>query len=408
MRRPPPAGTLLRGFIADPDLREAVLGDLAEEWNERAAEEGPGAADAWYRDQALRTAPHLLAAWWRGADAAEFWRTLGRAALVLSAAVLLAALTFAGVLRASGGPAGWPPLGASRHAIALTMILAGGGPALAGGLVVATRSRRAPMTAALLLALGWIPVTLVPAVAFPTPPGPPIWLCLAFPATLSLATVVGGAMATLLGWPDRAGSPETEPSTPEDAMKTENSALRLAARPVLAAAVLLMVPLVAMRLTDQVAWTLADFVVMGALVVGTGVLYELAAMKAGSTMYRLAAGVALGTAFLLVWSILAVGYIGASGEPADLVFGGVLAVGLVGALLARFRPGGMARAMVAVAFAQAAVVAIALIAGLVDPGGYAYKILGITGIFVALWLGSAWLFRRAARERPPATSTAEA
>jgi hypothetical protein len=406
MRRPPVAETLLRGFIADPDLREAVLGDLAEEWNERAADDGAGAAGAWYRRQALRTAPHLLAAWWRHTEAAELWRTLGRAALVLAAAVPLGALTFVGVLWATGGLHGWPP-GAGRDATALWMILAGAGPAIAGGLVIAARSRRAPMIATLLLALGWIPVTVVPALAFPTPPGPPVWLCLAFPATLSLATVVGGAAATLLGWPDRAEIAGTEPSTPEESMTKENTALRLLARPVLAAAVLLTVPLVAMRLTDEVAWTLSDFVVMGALVVGVGLAYELTAMKTGSTMYRLATGVALGTSFLLVWSILAVGYVGASGDPADVLFGGVLAVGLVGALLARFRPGGMARAMVAVAVAQATVVAVALIAGLVDPGGYAYKILGITGIFVALWLASAWLFRRAARERPPAPATAE-
>lgn len=186
-------------------------------------------------------------------------------------------------------------------------------------------------------------------------------------------------------------------------MRTDNPVLRLTARPVLAAAALLMVPLVAMQFTDEVVWTLADFVVTGSLVVGIGVLYEMATLKAGgSTAYRLAAGVALGSTFLLIWSILAVGYLGASGDRADLVFAGVLAVGLVGSLVARFRPRGMARALVATAVAHATFAAIALLAGMVPAYNPAFEILGITGMFVALWLGSAWLFRRAARETPRA------
>lgn len=408
MSAPPAAETLLGGFLADPDLREAVLGDLAEAWSERADDDGARAANVWYREQALRTAPHLFAAWWRGAAADELRRTLGRVALVLAGAGLLAALTFVGLSIAAEGHFVWPP-GASRDAVALWMILAGSGWALAGGLAVAARSPGAPMAATLLLALGWIPLTLVLAAAFPAPPGPPPWLLLAFPATLTLATVVGGAAATLLGWPDRARapSPATGPSTMEEAMKTENTAWRLAARPLLAAAVLLAVPLVAMQLTDEVVWTLADFAIMGALVVGTGVLYELASMKAGSAAYRLAAAVALGAAFLLVWVTLAVGIIGASGDPADLMYGGVLAVGAVGALLARFRPLGMARAMFAMAAAQASTAAVALLAGWVPAYNPAFEILGINGMFAALFVGSGLLFLRAA-EGPSAASTVEA
>ena len=46
-----------------------------------------------------------------------------------------------------------------------------------------------------------------------------------------------------------------------------------------------------------------------------------------------------------------------------MTYGGVLGVGVIGALIARFKPHGMARAMVAVAIAQALVVVIALIIG---------------------------------------------
>ena len=54
--------------------------------------------------------------------------------------------------------------------------------------------------------------------------------------------------------------------------------------------------------------------------------------------------------------------------------------------------------MVATALAQALVSVIALIAGLGDT-------LILTGFFVALWLTSARLFRKAAREQTPAGAT---
>ncbi len=159
-----------------------------------------------------------------------------------------------------------------------------------------------------------------------------------------------------------------------------------------AAALLLLLPLVAMQVTDEMDWDLADFVIFGIMLAAACGAYVLAARLTGSYAYRAAAGVALATAFILVWMNLAVGIIGSEDNPANLMYGGVLAVGIVGALVARFRPLGMARALVATALAQALVAVIALVAGL----GFT---LVLTGIFMALWLGSAWLFRRAAREQ---------
>ena len=124
--------------------------------------------------------------------------------------------------------------------------------------------------------------------------------------------------------------------------------------------------------------------------------YELAARMTGNTAYRAAVGVAVAAGFILVWMNLAVGIIGSEENPANLMFGGVLAVGIIGALIARFQPYGMARALVATALAQALVAVIALIAGL----GYTPLVI-LTGFFVALWLTSAWLFRKAAREQVP-------
>ncbi len=171
----------------------------------------------------------------------------------------------------------------------------------------------------------------------------------------------------------------------------------------LATAFILLLPLLAMQITDEVVWDLADFAVAGALLFGTGLTYELVARKMGSIAYRVAVGVALAAALLLVWVNLAVGLIGSEDELANLMYIGVLTVGIIGAIIARFRPHGMARALFATALAQTLVAVIALIAGLGSTAPiWPWDILILTGFFAALWVGSALLFRKAAREQPPA------
>ena len=169
------------------------------------------------------------------------------------------------------------------------------------------------------------------------------------------------------------------------------------------AALLLLLPLIAMPLTDEVRWDGADFVVAGALIAAVGVTYELAVRLTANSAYRAAVGVALATAFVLVWMNLAVGVIGTEDHPANLLHGGVLAVGIVGAVGARFRPRGMARALVATALAQASVGVTALVAGWGATGPtWPAEILGLTGFFAALWLLSAAQFRKAARRQTSA------
>jgi len=174
---------------------------------------------------------------------------------------------------------------------------------------------------------------------------------------------------------------------------------RAAARPALATAFILLIPLLAAP-----AWNVFDFVFAGALIFGTGLTYELVARKAGNIAYRAAVGVALAAAFLLVWLNGAVGIIGSEDNDANLMYGGVLAVGILGTIIARFRPHGMARALFATALAQALVAVIALIFGLGlpwSPPGV-LGVLILNGFFAALFVGSALLFRYAAREQTPA------
>jgi metallo-beta-lactamase class B len=124
-------------------------------------------------------------------------------------------------------------------------------------------------------------------------------------------------------------------------------------------------------------------------------------MSPADTTYRLAGALALAGAVLLVGLSLGVGVIGRAGDPADRMYVGVLAVGAVGALRARFRPRGMARALFATATATAAVAVVALVAGLGRPWTGPLEVVALNGLFVALFAGSAGLFLRAARERAP-------
>ena len=95
---------------------------------------------------------------------------------------------------------------------------------------------------------------------------------------------------------------------------------------------------------------------------------------------------------------------GRQDDIANLMYIGVLAVGIVGAIIARFQPYGMTRALFATALAQALVAVITALAGLGSPMTPPRALLVLNGFFIALWFGSAWLFRKAAREQPPAGS----
>ena len=169
---------------------------------------------------------------------------------------------------------------------------------------------------------------------------------------------------------------------------------------------ILLLPLTAMQFTDEVNWSLADFAVAGELLFGAGIVFKLAVRKTANITYRLAAGVAVATVLLLVWMNLAVGLIGSEDNAANLMYFGVLVVGITGAIIARFQPLGMARALFMTALAQAMIAVIALIAGMHhSPGGSISEIVSLNGFFVALFVASALLFRHAAGPKAQQFST---
>ncbi len=155
-----------------------------------------------------------------------------------------------------------------------------------------------------------------------------------------------------------------------------------------------LLPLAAMQVTSEVAWDRQDFVLFGVMLAVVGGAIEAGVRLSGAPAYRLGVGVAVVAGFLLTWANLAVGVIGNEENPLNAMFGGVLLVGIIGAVIARFRAAGMVRAMIAMAVAQVVVAAVAQ--------AYGHFIWPMTVVFAAIWLGSAALFRKAARSAQPA------
>jgi hypothetical protein len=154
------------------------------------------------------------------------------------------------------------------------------------------------------------------------------------------------------------------------------------------AALLLMLPL-----ATNAPWSASDFLFAGLVIGGVGSAFELAVRMSRSRSYRAAIASAVAAAFLIVWVNAAVGMIGSEDNPLNLMFAGVLAVALVGAVLARFRAEGMIRGMTAAAIAHFAASIVGLFFDV--RGGIASASIAV------LWLLSAALFARAAREQNP-------
>jgi hypothetical protein len=175
---------------------------------------------------------------------------------------------------------------------------------------------------------------------------------------------------------------------------TTDARRRNALRPFIwgGAALLLSLPAIAMSFFKDagVNWTALDFVVMGVLLLVACSAYELGTRVSASWTYRAGFGLAVFTGFLLTWANLAVGLINDEREDANLLFFGVLAIAMAGALFARFEAKGMARAMAATAVAQL------LCAGL---GAYLESawVGFLISVFAAMWLGSALLFAKDAQ-----------
>ena len=90
-------------------------------------------------------------------------------------------------------------------------------------------------------------------------------------------------------------------------MKTTNKRLIL----ILSAAIaLLSIPLIAMQFDTGVDWNTFDFVIMGILLLGTGLLAEFVMRTVKNMDYRIGIIAVILVALFLIWAELAVGIFG--------------------------------------------------------------------------------------------------
>lgn len=77
---------------------------------------------------------------------------------------------------------------------------------------------------------------------------------------------------------------------------------------VTATALILLAPLIAMRLNvEGVNWTVTDFAFAGGLLVGAGLVYELATREVATLRTRLVIAGAIGLVVVVIWVEAAVG-----------------------------------------------------------------------------------------------------
>lgn len=204
MSRPPFAERLLLGFLTDPSLGDAILGDLTEEWRTRLTRDGRLSADLWYWGQAIRTTLHLLRDACGNATrrdvrlrVADILVVMGIAALPIAAAHAMANIRLGvtqvmlGSLSAatdSGMPLTLNWLEIAGRSLAVSAICA-----LAGAYVLGSRTRIAPLVSVFWLGAAWIAVSA----ALPLALRWPSWYFVTFPAVLAVATACGGILATL-------------------------------------------------------------------------------------------------------------------------------------------------------------------------------------------------------------------
>lgn len=79
--------------------------------------------------------------------------------------------------------------------------------------------------------------------------------------------------------------------------------------------ILLLIPLFAMQFTDEVKWSLSDFIVAAILLLGTGFLCEFVIRKVNKIKLRITMCITIVLVLFIIWAELAVGIL-------SLPFGG--------------------------------------------------------------------------------------
>lgn len=145
-------------------------------------------------------------------------------------------------------------------------------------------------------------------------------------------------------------------------------------------------------------WTLFDFVVAGGLLTATLMAGWVIFRRGHSAAHRLAGGLAALGALVMVWANGAVGLVSTPDDSANLLLLGVLPIGLMIAVIERFRAEGLVRGFAVMAVLQlAAGITIFAMGWGADGAAWPFDLLGVTLVYAGLWGACAWLMRRGTR-----------
>lgn len=182
-------------------------------------------------------------------------------------------------------------------------------------------------------------------------------------------------------------------------MNRTSQIIRSSSKLVAGIAVLLMIPLVAMQFSSEVVWTLSDFIFAFALFFSTGMLYILVAGSSKLLSFKFAVGFSLFSGLFLIWANGAVGIVGTENNDFNLLYFIVIAVGLIGATLSRFKAKGLSFTMFAMASTQFLLGVLALLMGMAKVSeSSVIEIISVHGFFITIFVLSALLFRNAAKD----------
>lgn len=191
---PRTAERLLEALGAEPEFRDALLGDLAEDFATRAAEDGERAARRRYWREALRVAPYLLHSWarrLRARDAARLAGLVGATSCLVGVSLWGMLAGVETVVERMAGPTTFPWHDPQPGTLALGVMLLGYvAVAAAGGWMASRREDRAPAAAALAFGIAWAILALV--VPVPGRAALPTWYLLGLVVAVLTGTMLGG------------------------------------------------------------------------------------------------------------------------------------------------------------------------------------------------------------------------
>ncbi len=160
-------------------------------------------------------------------------------------------------------------------------------------------------------------------------------------------------------------------------------------------ALLLLIPLTAMQFSDEVNWSVSDFIIMGTALLLVGFGYNWISQKSKKMQFKLATAFAILGAFLLFWVNAAVGIIGNENQTANLLYFSVFLILIIGIGISKFKAKKLAFTMFFASGVQLLIPVIALIIWPPPTISWSPGVLGVfifSSIFTIIFACSGFLF----------------